>query len=83
MTDGVSRCPLCNRRIKDFLRHLSILHEIGSIEEFNAKLREIERVQQRQKEFSEFVGSLKTQISKGLLSTEDYRKLIIEWDKQH
>jgi len=77
------KCPLCNIDIVDILEHIRISHDIDSMEEFNKKIAELEKHNAGQQEFQKYVQELQEMEKKGTISTEEYRRRVMEWMKQH
>ena len=76
-------CPLCNVTIVDILEHIRIAHDIGSMEEFNEKMAELETQKAKQQAYLNYVQELREKEKKGEISAEDYRRSLTEWIKQH
>jgi hypothetical protein len=76
------RCRLCGKFYVDLLKHISITHDIGTIDEYRVKVREIEREEEKRGRFADFVESLKVKVKKGELTWEDYRSLVKNWQHQ-
>lgn len=77
------KCPFCKSVITDILEHIRIAHDIDSVEEFNEKMAKLEIHKANQEAFQKYVQELQEMEKKGSISTEDYRRLITEWIKQH
>jgi hypothetical protein len=52
------------------------------MEQLQEKLGEAANLQRKRAEFAQYVENLKNQEAKGLISVEQYRKLITEWNNQ-
>lgn len=76
-------CPLCQKKVSDFLKHLRFTHEIEDIEEYETRVNEINKKKTKQREFSNYVEKLKKRKEKGEISPEEYRNLITKWFNQN
>jgi hypothetical protein len=61
------------------LMHLRVTHEIDSIELYEEQVREMEKQRESRGEFALFVGMLKEQKTKGLITAEEYRERVVNW----
>ena len=73
------KCSLCGKSYVDLLKHLSITHDIGTIQEYNQKMTEIEREEAKKRRFSEYVEDLKEKVKLGKLTWEQYRNMVKQW----
>ena len=74
-----SYCPICEKMFDDILMHIRVTHEIDSVELFEERVREKEKLRESQGEFALFVGKLKEQRTKGLITAEEYRDRVVNW----
>lgn len=82
MATELGYCPFCNKQFKDTLKHFSIIHDIENSEQFKKKLEEYKESEMKRKDFANYAEYLHEQEAKGIISAEDYRRLIMEWKKE-
>ncbi len=82
-TMEVSKCPFCKKKVTDIIKHFSISHDIRNMDQLKEELEKLEQVQRKRVDFSNYVEELKQKEREGHISAEDYRRLLMEWDKQH
>jgi len=70
---------LCGKDFTDLLKHLRLSHEIDSIEAYALKVSEVAGMSEKRGRFSNYVQELQARMKKGLITGEDYRRLITEW----
>jgi hypothetical protein len=76
-------CPLCGKSRKDFLSHIRLDHEIEDAEQFVQAMDKLTKNKERMIQFATYAQELWDKKTKGLISAEEYRRLTMEWTKQH
>jgi len=76
-------CPLCGLKIKDFLKHVRIQHEIGSTEELESKMNTLENKKTKQAKFAAYIEELKQKEKNKEISADEYRELITKWQEEN
>ena len=72
--ESATICPICESSFKDILSHISVRHNIRSIEEFNKLEIEIKEKKKKIKEFKEYTEALTLEYREGRLSGEELRR---------
>ena len=78
-TVPVQECVLCGRRFADLLKHLRLAHEIDSVEAYTRMVSGMEELDAKRGRFRKYVQELEASIKEGILTREEYRRLIMEW----
>ncbi len=78
-----NKCPFCGRKINDMLKHFRISHDIEDMDQLSREIAKLEIGKNTQAEFGKYVEELKDKENKGLISVEDYRRLVMDWVKQN
>jgi len=76
-------CPFCKKNVNDILKHLSIQHDIESMEQCIQEMEKLEEYKTKQIEFRKRVDELQKMQKNGDISDTEYRQLITEWSKQN
>lgn len=76
-------CPFCGKKIKDMLKHFTIIHEIKTLEELRIRFKKIEIEEKKKEEFRKFVEELNEKLRKGEITGKDFRKATTKWLKEH
>jgi hypothetical protein len=76
-------CPLCGKTIRKPLNHYRLSHDIEDTEEFLQALEKIQVVEERKAKFAQYVDELNNQKAKGLITAEDWRRLVREWARSN
>jgi uncharacterized membrane protein len=79
----MTECDICGKEVKDILRHFVIAHGIKSINHLKVEINGAEKEKIKRAEFRKYVEELHEKIKRGEISTEDYRKLVTQWSKEH
>ncbi len=75
-------CPICEKRVKDILEHLSIIHNVKSIDEAQKLVERYKEKEKLRKEFREFVEKLNQQLKKGEINGKVFREKVSKWWKE-
>jgi len=78
----LTECPLCKRRVSNFLKHLAIDHEIENAEQFKVEIGKVELTEKKRNAFAEYISQLKERRAKALISAEEYRMAVTKWFKE-
>ena len=76
-------CYFCEKDVSNFLEHLSIRHEISSLEEYEIKAKEVEQKKLKIQEFLKYSDELMIKYRKGEISPESLRELRSKWEKDN
>ncbi len=76
-------CLLCGKSSKELLIHLRIDHEIEDAEQYIEALRAVEGDKERMRQFAAYVEELWKKKAAGLVTAEDYRRLTMDWAREH
>ena len=79
----MTKCNICGKEVVDILRHFAIAHRIKSINHLKVEIEKAEKEETRRAEFRKYVEELNERIKRGEISTEDYRRLVTQWFKEH
>lgn len=63
--------------------HLRFVHEIEDIDQFMQTLQKVGERQEQRRRFAEYVTELQGKLKQGLISAEDYRRLVMEWPRKN
>jgi hypothetical protein len=77
----LTKCELCGKNYKDILQHLSIMHDIHDLDDYNQEVAKVQNAKSDRNNFSSYVGEMQARRSKGEISAEEYRELIAKWKK--
>jgi len=72
-------CALCEKSFNNILEHLSISHNIKSIDDYEIKSKEIDKIKRKQEAFRIFISDLNNKYSSGKINGEQYRELSKNW----
>ena len=75
----LSYCAICGKMLDDILMHLRVTHEVDSIELYEEQVQKMEKQRESQGDWAIFVGKLKEQRTKGLITAEEYRDRVVNW----
>jgi len=75
-------CPLCAKKVGDNLYHLRFIHEIEDIDQFMQALQNVGEKEERRRKFADYVVELQGKMKRGLITAEDYRRLVMEWSRE-
>ncbi|MGH9918892.1 MAG: hypothetical protein ACRD6W_08505 [Nitrososphaerales archaeon] len=76
-------CPLCGESVWSLLEHYSIDHQIKTPEQFEVKLAKVKTIKARQEAKAALVEALNEKQSKGLITGEEWRRQVKNWEKEH
>ena len=77
-------CLLCEKEFVNFLEHISIKHNISSIEEYDSKVKEKENKKVKIQAFLNYVNKdLMEKFRKGEISPEKLRELSAKWERDN
>ena len=75
-------CPFCKKKIANLLQHYRLIHEIESSEQYIQLMLKTEEDQERKDRFAKYVDDLQDKVRRGLITPEDYRRLIMEFHQK-
>jgi hypothetical protein len=65
------------------LYHLRFVHEIEDIDQFMQTLQKVGEREERRRRFAAYVTELQGKLKQGLITAEDYRRLVMEWSRKN
>ena len=78
------KCFLCEKEFVNFLEHISIKHDISTIEDYELKVKEKENKKIKIQAFLEYVNKdLMEKFRRGEISPEKLRELSAKWEKDN
>jgi hypothetical protein len=77
------KCPLCDKEFEDILKHISIRHNIGDLDEYKRKVKEKEEKDKKIMEWKEFLKKLDGRHKSGEINGEEYRSIRKKWEQEH
>ena len=73
------KCPICDRMVKDILRHYVITHHIKNRNHLKDEMGKANlRI-----EFGKYVDELNDKMKRGEIAAQDFRELTIKWWEEH
>lgn len=76
-------CPLCNKKISNFLNHLRFIHDITDPLELVQAIQKISDNENLKNQFAKYVEELLLKKSNHEITSEKYRELITKWIKEN
>jgi hypothetical protein len=76
-------CPFCGKKVGDTLYHLRFVHEVEDIDQFMQALQKVGEEEERRRQFAKYVEGLQGKVRQGLITWEDYRRLVMEWSREN
>lgn len=73
------KCPYCEKEFMDILSHISIRHDIASMEEVAVQVQLMEEEENKREEFSKYVKELNDKLLNGQISGETFRNEVKRW----
>jgi len=80
---GYRECPICNKKISDFLKHIRFIHNISNALELEQAIQKIQDQENKKTHFANYVDELKLKKKNNEISDEEYRELITKWPKEN
>ena len=81
--DSTRECPLCCKKISDFLKHLRFVHNITEPLELEHAIQKIGDHENKKNQFAKYVEELQLKKKNNEISIEEYRELITKWIKEN
>ena len=75
-------CPFCGKEVGNDLEHFRVAHGIKEPKDYEAKLARVEAKKARTAEFGRFIDDLNARKSKGLITSDEWRRLADAWQKE-
>lgn len=78
-----TKCPLCEEGFINILEHISIKHNISTIEDYKKKVKEGEDKKNKINAFLRYSEELTKKCKEGEISGERLRELRAKWEKDN
>jgi len=77
------KCPFCDKEFVNILEHISVRHNVSSIEDYEKKVKENENRKIKIKAFLDYGKELTEKLRKGEITPEKLRELRAKWEKDN
>ena len=76
-------CPICQKEFKDILKHFSLSHEIGDINQLKTEFETAETKEKRKEEYGKFIMEINEKLHNKEITIEVWRNLRDKWEREH
>lgn len=76
-------CPFCKKEFVSFLEHISLKHDILTLEGYKLEVKKQEEKNIKIQEYLKYIKELKEKFRKGEITTEQLRESRAKWEKDN
>ncbi len=73
------RCLICDREFKNILKHMSIFHEVGSMEELDKIANVYKEKEKKREEWIKLTRDLEFKLKNKEITIEQFREIRDKW----